>query len=122
MKSENWFLCHGYVFSYFGDIPRLLVSDNCRTATKANNRLETVLNRSYQELADYYGTTIVPARVPKADNMAAVEGSVRFVSTWTTAALRDRTIFPFRKCSAVAAKLDEINLDSFQNELPPVRL
>ena len=48
---------------------RLLIPDNCKTATTANTRYETVLNRSYQELAEYYGTAIVPARVRKPQDM-----------------------------------------------------
>lgn len=93
MKQERWLLCHVHAFSYFGGVPRLLILDNCKTATTANTRYETVLNRSYQELAEHYGTAIVPARVRKPDDKAAAEGSVRFVSTWITAALRDRNFF-----------------------------
>lgn len=66
MKSENLLLCYVHAFNYFGGVPRLLISDNCRTATTVNNRYETVLNRSYQELADHYGTAIVPARVQQS--------------------------------------------------------
>ena len=118
MKSENWLLCHVHAFNYFGGVPRLLISDNCRTATTVNNRYETVLNRSYQELADHYGTAIVPARVRKPDDKAAAEGSVRFVSTWITAALRDRTFFSISEAQqAVAEKLEEINRKPFQKRV-----
>ena len=118
MKSENWLLCHVHAFNYFGGVPRLLISDNCRTATTVNNRYETVLNRSYQELADHYGTAIVPARVRKPDDKAAAEGSVRFVSTWITAALRDRTFFSITEAQqAVSEKLEEINRKPFQKRV-----
>ena len=63
MKTENWLNCHVHAFNYFGGVTRLLIPDNCKTATSSNTRYDTVLNRSYQELADYYGTAIVPARV-----------------------------------------------------------
>ena len=115
MKSENWLLCHVYAFSYFGGVPRLLIPDNCKTATTVNNRYETVLNRSYQELADHYGTAIVPARVRRPDDKAAAENSVRYVSTWITAALRDRTFFSIAEAQqAVAEKLEEVNEASFR--------
>ena len=48
MKLEHWLLCHVHAFSFFGGVPRLLIPDNCKTATTANTRYETVLNRSYQ--------------------------------------------------------------------------
>lgn len=115
MKSENWLLCHVHTFSYFGGVPRLLIPDNCKTATTANNRYETVLNRSYQEMADHYGTAIVPARVRRPDDKAAAENSVRYVSTWITAALRDRTFFSIAEAQqAVAEKLEEVNLAPFR--------
>ena len=115
MKSENWLLCHVHAFNYFGGVPRLLIPDNCKTATTANTRYETVLNRSYQELADHYGTAIVPARVRRPDDKAAAENSVRHVSTWITAALRDRTFFSIAEAQqAVAEKLEEVNRAPFQ--------
>ena len=93
MKQENWLLCHVHAFDYFGGVPRLLIPDNAKTATITNNRYEVVLNRSYQELAEHYGTAIVPARVRRPDDKAAAEGSVKYVSTWITAALRNRKFF-----------------------------
>ena len=62
MQSENWLLCHVHAFNYYGGVPRLLIPDNCKTATIKNTRYETILNKSYEELADHYGTAIVPTR------------------------------------------------------------
>ena len=115
MKQERWLLCHVHAFSYFGGVPRLLIPDNCKTATTANTRYETVLNRSYQELAEHYATAIVPARVKKPDDKAAAEGSVGFVSTWITAALRDRKFFSLAEAQqAVQEKLEELNRRPFK--------
>ena len=69
----------------------------------------------YQELADHYATAIIPARVRKPDDKAAAESSVRYVSTWITAALRDRTFFSIADAQqAVAEKLEEVNQAPFQ--------
>lgn len=62
MKSENWLLCHIHAYEYFDGVPRLKIPDNLRTDVLKNTRPETVLNRSYSELADQYDTAIVPAR------------------------------------------------------------
>jgi transposase len=106
MKTENWLLCHVHAFNYFGGVPRLLIPDNCKTAVSKNTRYETVLNKSYQELAEHYNVAIVPARVRKPDDKSAAEGSVRFVSTWITASLRDRKFFTIGEAKqAVAEKL-----------------
>ena len=122
MKTENWLLCHVHAFNYFGGVPRLLIPDNCRTAVSKNTRYETVLNKSYQELAEHYNVSVVPARVRKPDDKSAAEGSVRFVSTWITASLRDRKFFNIGEAKqAVAEKLEELNRRPFKKR-PGCRL
>lgn len=59
MKTENWLNCHVHAFDYFGGVARLLIPDNCKTATLSNTRYDVILNRSYQELAEHYGTAIL---------------------------------------------------------------
>lgn len=44
----------------------------------------------YQELAEHYGTAILPARVRAPKDKAAVEGTVGIISTFILAALRNR--------------------------------
>ena len=123
MKQENWLLCHVHAYAYFGGVTRLLIPDNTKTATITNNRYEVVLNRSYQEMAGHYGTAIIPARVRKPDDKAAVEGSVRFVSTWITAALRDRKFFSIAEAkAAVQEKLQELNRRPFKKPRTGCRL
>src|SRR5699024_2407630 len=65
MKTENWLNCHVHAFDCFGGVARLLIPDNCKTATLSNTQYDVILNRNYQELAEHYGTAIVPARVRK---------------------------------------------------------
>ena len=115
-------LCHVHAFNYFGGVPRLLIPDNCRTAVSKNTRYETILNKSYQELAEHYNVAIVPARVGKPDDKPAAEGSVRFVSTWITASLRNRRFFTLGEAmQAVAEKLEELNRRPFKKR-PGCRL
>ena len=90
MKTENWLNCHVHAFNYFGGAARLLIPDHCKTATMSNTCYETVLNRSYQELAEYYGTAIVPARVRKPQDKSAAEASVRPASASPVPILRHR--------------------------------
>lgn len=76
MKLESWLLCHVHAYSYFGGVARLLIPDNLKTGVKSNTRYETVLNRSYQELAEHYGTAIVPTRVRHPQDKPHAEGTV----------------------------------------------
>lgn len=115
MKTENWLLCHIHAYQYFGGVTRLLIPDNLKTGVQSNTRYSTILNRSYQEMSAHYGTAIVPTRVRKPKDKALVEGTVRFVSTWIIAALRNQKFFSVAAAQeAVANKLDELNSRPFQ--------
>jgi transposase len=110
MKSENWLMCHVHAYEYFNGVSRLLIPDNLRTGITKNTRLETIINRSYSELADHYNTAVVPTRVKAPQDKSHAEGSVRYASTWILAALRNETFFSFTDAKeAVAQKLEELN-------------
>ena len=110
MKLENWLLCHVHAYNYFGGVTRLLIPDNLKTGVSRNSRYETVLNRSYQELAEHYDTAIVPARVEHPKDKPLAEGTVKFASTWILAALRDRRFFSLAEAqNAATEKLEELN-------------
>ena len=54
----------------------MLVPDNLSTGVFKNTRSELVLNKAYQELAEHYGTAIMPTRVRSPKDKATVEGAV----------------------------------------------
>lgn len=115
MKLENWISCHIHAYNYFGGVTRLLVPDNLKTGITKNTRYETVLNRTYQEMAEYYGTAIVPARVRHPKDKSHAEGGVNFASTWILAALRSRKFFSVEEAkTAVAEKQEELNARNFK--------
>ena len=66
MKEDEWIRCHIEAYKYFGGVTRLLIPDNLKTGVIYHKKYDDpVLNRAYQEMADYYDTTIMPARVRK---------------------------------------------------------
>lgn len=110
MKSECWLACHAHAYSYFEGVTRLLIPDNLKTGIVKNTKYDTIINRSYQELAEYYGTAIVPCRVKRPQDKSLAEGSVKYASTWIIAALRNRKFFSMKEIhEAVAEKLNELN-------------
>ena len=110
MQSENWLLCHVHAYEYFDGVPRLLIPDNLRTGVTKNTRLDTIINRSYTELADHYGTAVVPTRVKAPKDKSHAEGTVSYASTWILAALRNDTFFSLADAKkAVAEKLELLN-------------
>ena len=61
MKQEAWITGHVNAYRYFGGVTRILTSDNLKTGVVKNSRTETVLNKTYQEMAEHYGKT--PAQI-----------------------------------------------------------
>lgn len=64
MKQEDWIQCHIQMYRYFDGVTRILVPDNLKTGVIRNRRHEDpIINKAYQEMADHYDTSIIPARV-----------------------------------------------------------
>jgi hypothetical protein len=103
------------MYNYFGGSTRLIIPDNLRVGVISNTRYETILNRSYNEMAEYYDTAVVPTRVDRPQDKSAVEGTVKHTSTWIIAALRNRKFFTINELkTAVAEKLEEFNSKEFK--------
>lgn len=77
MKEDEWINAHVKMWEFFQRTSRLLIPDNLKTGITSHKKYEDpITNKSYQELGDYYGTAILPARVLKPQDKAAVESSV----------------------------------------------
>ncbi|HMM16096.1 MAG TPA: hypothetical protein PKC47_00970, partial [Petrimonas sp.] len=74
-------------------------------------------NITYHEMAEHYGTAIIPARVRKPKDKPNVEGSVGNISTWITAALRNEQFFSLAELNAaIRVKLEKFNENLFQKK------
>ena len=93
-KQDSWTRAHVHMMQFLGGVPKILVPDNTKTAVVHNhNWNDQELNRSYHELAEYYGTAVIPARVRHPKDKPNAEGNVGHISTWIIAALRDGQFF-----------------------------
>ena len=78
-KQPSWIAAHVHMYEYFGGVARILVPDNCRTAVDHNKGWKDQrINAVYQEMAEHYGTAIIPARVraPKDYRRKSVIGNL----------------------------------------------
>jgi transposase len=99
--QEAWILAHVNAYRFFGGVARILVSDNLKSGVIKNTRDELVLNKAYQEMAEHYGTAIVPTRVRAPKDKATVEGTVRHVSSFILAAIRNQRFFTLQELNGV---------------------
>jgi transposase len=116
-NQESWIAAHVNAYRFFGGATRILVPDNLKTGVLKNTKAEVMLNRTYQEMAEHYGTAVLPARVRKPKDKPTVEGAVGIVSTWIIAALRNWKFFTLRELNeAIRGKLEEYHIRPFQKK------
>jgi hypothetical protein len=68
--------CHVRMYEAFDGVASIMVPDNLRSAIASPDRYEAEINPAYRELAEHYGTCIIPARVRKPRDEAKVEAAV----------------------------------------------
>jgi transposase len=58
----SWIRSHVHAFEFFGGVSDILVPDNLKAGVTHPCRYEPDLNPTYHDLAQHYGTTVIPAR------------------------------------------------------------
>lgn len=115
MDMENWISAHVNMYQAFGGISKILVPDNLKTGVDKTEDYIPVINKTYRELSEHYGTAIIPARVRKPKDKATVEGSVGHITTWIIGALRNNQFFTLQELNKeIKNRLVEINSRPFQ--------
>jgi transposase len=114
-KLHSWISAHVHAYQSYGGVPALTVPDNTRTGVVTPCRYEPLLHRTYQEMAEHYGTVILPTRVRKPRDKAKAESAVQMAQRQILAALRDMVFFSVGELNrAIGPRLQEINAQPFQ--------
>lgn len=120
-KLPNWTSGHVHAFEYFKGVTDVIVIDNLRSGVSKACRYEPDINPTYHDLARYYGTVIIPARVRRPKDKPKVESGVLVVERWILAALRNRKFFSLNEFnSAIKDLLIKLNNKQFK-KLPGTR-
>lgn len=116
MKEENWIQLHVNMFKYFGGVPLMIVPDNLKTGIISHKRYDDlIINKSYQEMAEYYDTVIIPARVRKPKDKSSAEGSVGYLTTQIIARLRNERFSNLNDLNErIYQELEKVNRKQFQ--------
>lgn len=117
-KQQAWIAAHVHMYEFFGGVARILVPDNCKTAVvHSGGWYSQQVNSVYHEMAEHYGTAIIPARVRAPKDKPNAEGAVGNISTWITAALRNEQFFSITELNmAIREKLKAFNARPFQKK------
>lgn len=118
---SDWLGSHTRAFEFFGGVPELVIPDNLKSAVSKPCRYEPDLNPSYQDLAEHYGTAVIPARVRRPKDKAKAEVGVQVVERWILSRLRKQTFFSLAEANAaIRTLLDGLNRRPFK-KLPGCR-
>lgn len=113
-KLPNWIQGHVDAYRYFGGVSLMTVPDNPKTGVKIADKYDPELTPAYYEMAEHFGTVIMPARPGKPRDKAKAENAVLFAERWIIGALRNRQFLSFGELvSEVRKKNDELNRRPF---------
>ncbi|MBA3844351.1 MAG: IS21 family transposase [Actinobacteria bacterium] len=107
-RGADWIASHVRTFEYFGGVPSALVPDQLKSGVTRACRYEPEVQRTYEELAQHYGTTVMPARPMHPRDKAKVEVAVQIAQRWLLARMRDEV---FHSLGALNARLRELLVD-----------
>jgi len=110
-----WIEAHCHAYNFFQGVARITVPDNLKTGVIRPCRYEPLLHRSYQEMAEHYGTVVIPARIKKPRDKAKAEGAVLIAERQILAVLRDQRFFHVGQLNAaIVPLLAKLNEQPFQ--------
>ena len=115
--EECWTEAHVNAFRFFGGVARIIQCDNLKTGVTSHGKDEVVLNKAYSELAEHYGTAVIPCRVRAPQDKALVERTVGIVTNYVLGALRNRQFLSLSELnSAIMERLDSLNHKPYQKK------
>lgn len=109
-QSTDWIASHARALEYFGGVPGAIVPDQLKSGVTRSCRYEPQVQRTYREMAEHYGTAVLPARPRKPQDKAKVEVAVQVAQRWILARIRNERFFSLAGLNArIAELLTELN-------------
>jgi hypothetical protein len=114
-RKEDFLQATENALHFFGGVPRVIVPDNLKSAVHKANKYEAELNKAFQDFANHYGTTILPARSYKPRDKALVENAVNIAYSRIFAPLRNEVFYSLTSLNSAIVELLEVhNHQAFQ--------
>ena len=117
MKMESWIDCHVKMFRYFGGTAKILTPDNLKAGITKNTSSELIVNKTYQDMAEYYKMIVIPGRVRKPRDKNQVENLMLRMEQTIIGRLRNYQFFSIDEYNQAALKeLKRFNNKPFQKK------
>ncbi|MDI1437691.1 IS21 family transposase [Polyangium sorediatum] len=107
---RDWIGSHVRALEAFGGVSKAIVPDQLKSGVTRSCRYEPGIQRTYEEMACHYGTTILPARPKSPRDKAKVEAGVLVAQRWILAKIRNQTFFSLAALNErIAGLVHELN-------------
>lgn len=107
-RGPDWIASHVRAFEFFGGVTKAITCDCLKSGVTRACRYEPEVQRTYEDLASHYGTTVLPARPYKPRDKAKVEVAVQVVQRWILARIRNEV---FHSLEALNERIRELLVD-----------
>jgi transposase len=104
-QLPDWIASNTRALTFFGGVPNAVVPDQLKSAVTLACKYEPGVQRTFDEWARHYETTILPARPRKPRDKAKVEVAVQVTQRWILARLRNQTFFSLAELNERVAEL-----------------
>ena len=95
---------------YFGGVPAAIVPDNLRSAVTKSSKYEPVINETFADFAEHYGTTVIPARTYRPKDKSLVEGIIKIIYVRMYAVLKSRIYYSLEELNKdILIELEKLN-------------
>ena len=107
-QGRDFIASHVRAFEYLGGVPVAVVPDQLKSGVTTACWYEPKIQHTYEEMAEHYGTTVLPARPRRPRDKAKVEGGVLIAQRWILACLRNQRFFSLEALNERIAELLEL--------------
>lgn len=116
-KREDMVESMGNALSFFGGVPKAIVSDNLKSAVTRASKYEPDINRTFKDFAQHYNCVINPTRSYSPQDKALVENAVQLAYQRIYYPIRDMVFFSLKELDhEIKKRLEEYNNLLFQRK------
>jgi len=109
-KREDMLTCMEHALSFYGGVPKAIVSDNLKSAVTRASKYEPTINRSFKDFARHYNCVINPTRSYAPQDKALVENAVQLAYQRIYYPIRNMTFFTLEELNKeIGPLLEEYN-------------
>ncbi|MCK5788874.1 MAG: IS21 family transposase [Chlamydiia bacterium] len=109
-KKEDFISSVENAMHFYKGVPAAIVPDNLKSAVTKSSKYEPKINDTFLDFADFYGTTILPARAYRPRDKSLAEGAVKILYRRIYPALRNKEFYSIEELNkAIWLELEKHN-------------